>query len=58
MDAGSGEGIVLSECVTRIDEVVKVWTAVGHDLIGVDAVIESRVTAVTGTATVTDGGTP
>ena len=49
-------GVVLSECVARIDEVVKVWTAVGHDLIGVDAVIESRVTAVTGTVTVTDGG--
>ena len=56
LDARPGEGIVLSECVARIDEVVKVWTAVGHDLIGVDAVIESRVTAVTGTVTVTDGG--
>ena len=53
---GLVRGIVLSDCVTRIDEVVKVWTAVGHDLIGVDAVIESRVTAVTGTVTVTDGG--
>ena len=53
---GLVRGIVLSECVARIDEVVKVWTAVGHDLIGVDAVIESRVTAVTGTVTVADGG--
>ena len=32
------------------------WTAVGHDLIGVDAVIESKVTDITGTLTVTDGG--
>ena len=53
---GLVRGIVLSGCVTRVDEVVRVWTAVGHDLIGVDAVIESRVTAVTGTVTVTDGG--
>ena len=43
-------------CVTRLDEVVKVWTVVGHDLIGVDAVIESTVTAIAGTVTVTDGG--
>ena len=53
---GLVKGVVLSDCVTRVDEVVKVWTAVGHDLIGVDAVIESRVTAITGTVTVTDGG--
>ncbi len=53
---GLVRGTVLSGCVARIDEVVKVWTAVGHDLIGVDAVIESTVTAVTGTLTVTDGG--
>ena len=49
-------GVISSECVTRVDEVVKVWTAVGHDLIGVDAVIESTVTEVTGAFTVTDGG--
>ena len=53
---GLVEGVIESDCVTRIDEVVRVWTAVGHDLIGVDAVIESKVTAVTGTVTVTDGG--
>ena len=49
-------GFLLSDCVTRIDEVVKVWTAVGHDLIGVDAVIESKVTEIIGIVTVTDGG--
>ena len=53
---GLVKGVIDAECVTRLDEVVKVWTAVGHDLIGVDAVIESTVTAVTGTVTVTDGG--
>ena len=49
-------GVISADCVTRVDEVVKVWTAVGHDLIGVDAVIESKVTAITGTLAVTDGG--
>ena len=49
-------GVVSAECVKRLDEVVKAWTVVGHDLIGVDAVIESTVTAITGTYTVTDGG--
>ena len=53
---GLVEGILSADCVSRIDEVVKVWTAVGHDLIGVDAVIESAVTGITGTVTVTDGG--
>ena len=53
---GLVEGTIEADCVSRVDEVVKVWTAVGHDLIGVDAVIESAVTAVTGTVTVTDGG--
>ena len=49
-------GVIEAECVGRVDEVVKVWTVVGHDLIGVDAVIESTVTEITGTVTVTDGG--
>ncbi len=53
---GVVEGAIFSDCVSRIDEVAKVWTAVGHDLIGVDAVIESKVTAITGTLGVTDGG--
>ena len=53
---GKVEGAVESDCVSRVDEVVKVWTAVGHDLIGVDAVIESNVTAIVGTVSVTDGG--
>ncbi len=53
---GLVEGTIESDCVSRVVEVVKVWTAVGHDLIGVDAVIESTVTAITGTVTVTDGG--
>ena len=43
---GLVEGTIEADCVSRVDEVVKVWTAVGHDLIGVDAVIESAVTAV------------
>ena len=33
-------GTVSSGCVDRVEEVVKVWTAVGHDLIGVDALID------------------
>ena len=49
-------GVIEAECVGRVDEVVKVWTVVGHELIGVDAVIESTVTEITGTVTVTDGG--
>ena len=53
---GLVKGVIEAECVSRLDEVVKVWTAVGHDLIGVDAVIESTVTEITGTVTVTDGG--
>ena len=53
---GLVEGVVSADCVTKVDEVVKVWTVVGHDLIGADAVIESRVTGITGTVTVTDGG--
>ncbi len=53
---GLVEGTIESDCVSRVDEMVKVWTAVGHDLIGVDAVIESTVTAIAGTVTVTDGG--
>ncbi len=53
---GLVEGILSADCARRVDEVVKVWTAVGHDLIGVDAVIESAVTGITGTVTVTDGG--
>ena len=53
---GLVRGVIDADCVGRLDEVVKVWTAVGHDLIGVDAVIESTVTAITGTYTVTDGG--
>ena len=53
---GLVKGAIESECVTRLDEVVKVWTVVGHDLIGVDAVIESTVTEITGILTVTDGG--
>lgn len=53
---GLVKGVIDAECVTRLDEVVKVWTAVGHDLIGVDAVIESTVTGITGSYTVTDGG--
>ena len=53
---GLVEGVVSADCVSRVNEVVRVWTAVGHDLIGVDAVIESAVTAITGTVTVTDGG--
>ncbi len=53
---GLATGVISVDCVTRVDEVVKVWTAVGHDLIGVDAVIESTVTQITGTVTVTDGG--
>ena len=50
------EGTISSECVDEVDEVVRVWTAVGHDLIGVDALIESDVTLITGTVSVTDGG--
>ncbi len=53
---GLVEGTIEADCVSRVDEVVKVWTAVGHDLIGVDAVIESAVASITGTVTVTDGG--
>ena len=53
---GLVEGTVSSECVDRVEEVVKVWTAVGHDLIGVDALIESDVTGIAGTVSVTDGG--
>ena len=53
---GLVKGVIDADCVSRLDEVVKVWTVVGHDLIGVDAVIESTVTAITGTYTVTDGG--
>ena len=49
-------GLISADCLSRVDEVVKVWTAVGHDLIGVDAVIESVVTGITGSVTVTDGG--
>ena len=53
---GLVSGVISADCVTRLNEVVKAWTVVGHDLIGVDAVIESIVTAVAGTVTVTDGG--
>ena len=53
---GLVRGVINADCVRRLDEVVKVWTAVGHDLIGVDAVIESTVAAITGTYAITDGG--
>ncbi len=53
---GRIEGTVAATCAKRLDERVRVWTAVGHERIGMDAGIDSAVDSVSGTLTVTDGG--
>ena len=53
---GAVRGTVSATCAARLDERLRVSTAVGHELIGVDAAIDSQVDSISGTLTLTDGG--
>ena len=53
---GSIEGTVASECVTEIEEAVSLQTVAGHESVTETAVMDAEVTAITGTVSVTAGG--
>ncbi len=49
-------GVVASECVDRIDHVVSLQTVAGHRSVTERTVLEAQVTGVTGTVSVSGGG--
>ena len=53
---GSIGGVIESDCVSAVKEAVSLRTAAGHHNQTVLAVLDASVTAVTGTVTVTAGG--
>ncbi len=53
---GYVSGVVESECVTEIEQLVELQTVSGHESVTETAVMEARVTAVTGTLAVSAGG--
>ena len=53
---GSVSGVIESECVTEIEEAVRLQTVAGHHSETVTALLDAEITAVTGTVTVVVGG--
>ena len=53
---GAVTGVIDSECVTAIEEMVELPTSVGHHEETVTAVMEAEVIEITGTVTVAGGG--
>ena len=53
---GAVEGVVASECVTRIEHPVELQTVAGHESVTVTALMDAEVTGVAGTVTVAGGG--
>ncbi len=54
--AGAVEGAVASSCVSAIEETVDLAMVAGHAEVNATALLEAEVTAVTGTLTVSSGG--
>ena len=52
---GAVEGVVESECVTRIEHPVELQTVAGHASVTVTALMDAEVTGVAGTLTVAGG---
>ncbi len=53
---GAIEGVVESECVTRIEHPVELQTVSGHESVTQTALMDAEVTAVTGTVSAATGG--
>ena len=53
---GSVEGTVASECVAEIEEAISLETVAGHESVTETALMEAAVAAITGTVSVTVGG--
>ena len=53
---GSVEGTVASECVAEIEEAISLQTVAGHKSVTETALMEAAVAAITGTVSVTVGG--
>ena len=53
---GSVEGTVASECVAEIEEAISLQTVAGHESVTETALMEAAVAAITGTVSVTVGG--
>ena len=53
---GSIEGTVASECVAAIEEAISLQTVAGHESVTETALMEAAVAAITGTVSVTVGG--
>ena len=53
---GAVTGVIDSECVTAIEELVELPTSVGHHEETVTAVMEAEITEIAGTITVAGGG--
>ena len=53
---GSIEGTVASECVAEIEEAISLQTVAGHKSVTETALMEAAVAAITGTVSVTVGG--
>ena len=53
---GAVEGVVESDCVTAIEEMVELPTSAGHHEETVTAVMEAEIIEITGTVTVAGGG--
>ena len=53
---GAVNGVIESDCVTDIEHPVELQTVAGHESVTQTAIMEARVTAVTGTVTAAVGG--
>ena len=53
---GAVEGVVESECVAGIEHPVELQTVAGHESVTVTALMDAKVTGVSGTVTVAGGG--
>ena len=53
---GSIEGTVASECVAEIEKAISLQTVAGHESVTETALMEAAVAAITGTVSVTVGG--
>jgi len=53
---GAVNGVIESDCVTDIEHPVELQTVAGHESVTHTAIMEARVTAVTGTVTAAVGG--
>ena len=52
---GAVSGVVVSECVTRIEHPVELQTVVGHESVTQTALMDAQVTAITGTLSAATG---